>query len=241
MIIKDILRYTDQRPFPYPTRKWKYYQEWNDVVFLHWKVDINHLKELIPKDIEIDTIDGSAWVSLVPFTMENVRVKNLPSFPPISNFDEINIRTYVRYNDKPGVYFLSIEVAKKLSAKISAVLSKMPYRYSKMNRDKYTFISENVVYEDKANIQYSIKSQLEKKNDLDYWLTERYAVFQDSGKIIIEYDVHHIEWPIFSIQLDRVSIDYDRFKLFFKGEPDLYHYSPGVQVIAWDGIKHKLK
>lgn len=63
---------------------------------------------MVPHDLEIDLFEGKPWVYLVAFTMEKIRPKYLPSFPPISDFDEINIRTYVKKDNKAGVYFLSI-------------------------------------------------------------------------------------------------------------------------------------
>jgi len=105
MKIKDILNTTAHRPWKMPSENWKYYQEWNNVLFMHWQVELEALRPLVPKDMEIDLFGGKPWVSLVAFTMQKIRPKQLPSFPPISDFDEINIRTYVHYNGKPGVYF----------------------------------------------------------------------------------------------------------------------------------------
>ena len=58
------------------------------------------LQILVPAEIEIDLFEGKPWVSLVAFTMEKIRPRYLPYFPPISNFDEINIRTYVKSKNK---------------------------------------------------------------------------------------------------------------------------------------------
>lgn len=61
---------TAHRPWPLPRTKWKYYQEWNDAIFLHWPVEKKELEKHVPKELEIDTINGQAWVSIVAFTME---------------------------------------------------------------------------------------------------------------------------------------------------------------------------
>lgn len=122
MTVNEILKTIEHRPWPLPCGKWKYYQEWNNAVFLHWRVDHNELRKYVPDALEIDLYNGEAWVSLVAFTMEKIRPRNLPAFPPISDFDEINIRTYVKYNNKQGVYFLSIEGGNKISCKVSNIL-----------------------------------------------------------------------------------------------------------------------
>ena len=132
MNIEEILRSTDHRPWPIPTNSWSYYQEWNNAIFLHWEVELSELKKHVPKELQIDTFQGKTWVSVVAFTMEKIRPKNLPYFNPISNFHEINIRTYVKANGKTGVYFLSIEAAKRVSCLVARKISKLPYRYSKI-------------------------------------------------------------------------------------------------------------
>lgn len=118
MKIREILNKTEHRPWKLPVGNWKFYQEWNNAVFLHWQVNESELRKLVPEDIEIDLFDGKPWVSVVAFTMEKIRPRSLPAFPLISDFDEINIRTYVKYNGKTGVYFLSIEEERKSLAKL---------------------------------------------------------------------------------------------------------------------------
>ncbi len=108
MRIREILKTTDHRPWEIPTETWKYYQEWNHSIFLHWEVDLEELKKLVPKELEIDLFEGKPGVSVVAFTMEKIRPKNLPSFTPVSKFDEINIPTYYTSNNKTGIYFLII-------------------------------------------------------------------------------------------------------------------------------------
>lgn len=96
MTISDILDTTGHRPWPLPEGNWSYYQEWNNAVFLHWRVDNDAIRKMVPADLELELFDRSAWVSLVAFTMEKIRPRILPAVGLVSNFHEINIRTYVR-------------------------------------------------------------------------------------------------------------------------------------------------
>jgi uncharacterized protein YqjF (DUF2071 family) len=237
MTIKEILNITEHRPWAISTKQWKYYQEWNNAVFLHWQVDLKELQKVVPNDLEIDLYEGNPWVSLVAFTMEKIRPKNLPPFSPISDFDEINIRTYVKNDNKSGVYFLSIEGGNRVSCKIAKVLSELPYRYSKLKRQEAFYSSENSEFQDKMNIRYEVGKELTEKTNLDRWLTERYALFQDTETSINEFEIHHIEWPTYKIDLKEIEIDYPRFNKFLNNLPDRTHYSTGVQVIAWDKKK----
>ena len=237
MKIREILNTTEHRPWNIPTKSWKFYQEWNNALFLDYQVDLNELKKFVPKELEIDLFDGKPWVSIVAFTMEKIRPKNLPHFPPISDFDEINIRTYVRSNNKSGVYFLSIEGGKSLSRKVAKCISQLPYRFSKIDRTNKQYHSQNAVFNDRLNIEFTIGNELTKKTELDIWLTERYALFQDTEKSINEFEIHHLEWSLNEIKLDHLDIDYPRFDKLTKKNPSRVHYSKGIQVIAWGKVK----
>ncbi len=239
MKAKEILKQKAHRPFEYPSRSWKFYQEWNKAVFLHWEVTPELVKPLLPEHIELDTINGKSWVSLVAFDMNNIGVRGLPKIPHISDFQEINIRVYVICNGKPSVYFLSMEGSKKSSCTILKALSKFPYRYSKMSRNESVYTSENDTFNDTFNIEYELKNEPVKKDETDLWLTERYAVFQDYKNALIEYDVHHVEWPMQKINVKSLGLNYPRFSHLINNQPDKVHYSNGVQVLTWD--KKKLK
>lgn len=239
MKIREILNTSKHRPWKIPTENWKFYQEWNNVIFLHYKVDLAELKKLVPKELEIDLFDGKPWISVVAFTMEKIRSKNLPSFSPISDFDEINIRTYIKSNNKTGVYFLSIEGGKSLSCKIAKVISELPYRYSRIKRTNQIYLSKNSEFNDKLNIEFKIGKELNEKTELDKWLTERYALFQDTNDSINEFEIHHLEWPINEINIQKLELNYPRFEKLISVQPSKIHYSKGVKVLAWGKIKTK--
>jgi len=239
MTIKEILQIKAHRPWDIPKKPWQFYQEWNKAIFLHWEVELSDLEKLVPKEIEIDLFDGKPWVSLVAFTMEKIRPRFLPSFPPISNFDEINIRTYVKMNGKTGVYFLSMEGGKKLSCAVAEGISELPYRFSKTERTENRYQSRNAEFNDNLDLEYTVGKQIQEKTHFDKWLTERYALFQETEKSINQFEIHHVEWPVKEISFNSCVIDYPRFKFLIKRKPDKMQYSDGVQVIAWG--KHQNK
>lgn len=222
-----------------PNQNWRFYQEWNRAIFLHWKVDIEELEKLVPEEIEIDVFDGKPLVSLVAFTMEKIRPRYFPYFSPISNFDEINIRTYVKLKSKKGIYFLSIEGAKNLSCKVSKIISELPFRFSNMKRTSNQYSSNNSIFGDEFNIEFSIGKKMEKKSKLDEWLTERYALFQDTKTSINEFHIHHLDWEIKKLEIEKLKVNYPRFKKLFIGQPSKIQYSDGVQVLALGKKKNK--
>ncbi|MCU1386410.1 MAG: hypothetical protein JWL71_5107, partial [Acidobacteria bacterium] len=103
-----ILADTAHRPWPLPGRPWIMTQTWHDLLFAHWRVDVDELAALIPSGLELDLFSGEAWAGVVPFHMTNVAPRGVPSLPWVSAFAELNVRTYVRVGDKPGVYFFSL-------------------------------------------------------------------------------------------------------------------------------------
>ncbi len=240
MTIPELLNSTAHRPWEIPAGSWAYYQEWNNAVFLHWEVDLQELQQFVPPGLEIDLFDGKPWVSVVAFDMERLRPRFLPSFPPISNFAEINVRTYVSMAGKTGVTFLSIEAAKGISCKIATALSDLPYRYSKMSRNRASITSENSKLGERLHITCEVGEPLVEKTDLDRWLTERYALFQHSGTSVNQFEIHHLEWPIRRLELMDIELDYPRFRNMIRPVPDLVHYSPGVQVVAWGKQKIRI-
>lgn len=237
MTNQAILNTIDHRPWKLPSSQWSYYQEWNNAVFLHWQVELKLLKKLVPEDLEIDLFDGQAWVSVVVFTMDKMRPRNLPSMSFVSKFEEINIRTYVKFNNKAGVYFLSIEGSKKLSCKLAKAISELPYRYSKISRNENNCQSSNSETSDYLNVQYSTGELVLNKPPLDKWLTERYALFQDTMQGINEFEIHHLEWPVKNLMLEKFEFNYPKFNPLLKAKPDRVQYSEGVKVLAWERIR----
>lgn len=239
MTTNEILTQTDHRPWKLPDQNWKFYQEWNRAVFLHWQTKLYELQKFVPKELQIDLYDGKPWVSLVAFSMERIRPKYLPAFAPISNFDEINIRTYVTYKGKAGVYFLSIEGGKRASCAIAKGISGLPYRFSRIHREEGRYLSSNALFQDQLDLSYELSDGKTHKTELDTWLTERYALFQDTNTHINTFDIHHVVWPTNTIELKNLNMRYSRFDSLIKGSPARVHHSSGVQVLAWGRRRYK--
>src|SRR5262245_31237167 len=94
-----------------PTRPWIMTQSWHDLLFAHWTVDVEMLRRSVPDAFDVDLFDGHAWLGIVPFFMTNVAPRGVPPVPWLSEFAELNVRTYVRVGDRPGIYFSSLDAA----------------------------------------------------------------------------------------------------------------------------------
>lgn len=212
--IMEILLETTHRPYAYPDTKWLYYQEWNEVLFLHYETSLEILQELVPDELTIDTFNGKAYVSVVPFKMEKIRPRYLPSVKFVSNFGEINVRTYVEKDGKKGVYFLNIEAEKYISVFISKKLSGLPYEKSDIKMEGTHYQSQNLEKEFYLNTQFSIGKDLNDKSELDLWLTERYCLYIENKKDLYRYEIHHKEWALQGVDLNQLDLNYQIKNLY---------------------------
>src|SRR5688572_8752233 len=115
------------RPWPMPEGPWIMTQSWHDLLFAHWPVAVEALREMLPPGLEVDLFDHRAWLGVIPFHMTNVAPRGVPSLPWVSAFPEINVRTYVRVDDKPGVYFFSLDAGNRLAVAAARMLFGLPY------------------------------------------------------------------------------------------------------------------
>jgi uncharacterized protein YqjF (DUF2071 family) len=233
-MINDILKEVSHRPYEIPKGNWIYYQEWNRALFLHWVVPFELLRKLIPTNLNIDTFEGNCYISLVAFTMEKIRPKFLPAVKYFSDFDEINVRTYIDNDGKKGVYFLNIEAGKIISAFIAKTISGLPYEKANINRTEDSYFSNNYKKGFKLNAEFEIKEIVSDKTEFDKWLTERYCLYLDQENKLFRYDIHHKEWVIKKVNIKSLSVNYKIGEIDLNNRhPNLTHYSDGIKVIAW--------
>src|SRR3569832_2218087 len=131
--LKDINRLA---PTVRPADRTVMYQSWRHLLFIHWVVLAESLAPMLPPGLTLDTFEGRAYVGLVPFTMIGVRPVWFPRFPPITDFHETNVRTYVHKDGaNPGVWFLSLDAANALAVRVARGQWRLPYHFSRMEMD----------------------------------------------------------------------------------------------------------
>src|SRR5687768_7850915 len=108
---------TAHRPWPTPSRPWVMFMRWLKLLFMHWPVPADSLRPFIPAALELEQFDGRAWLGIVPFRMSATRARFAPPLPWVSNFPELNVRTYVTAGGKPGVWFFSLDAANPLAVR----------------------------------------------------------------------------------------------------------------------------
>jgi len=129
------LRDTAHRPWPLPSRPWLMGQTWYDLLFAHWAVAPEVLRPLVPPPLELDVRDGRAWLGVTPFRVGGLRSRGTPPLPWLSCFPELNVRTYVDFGGRPGIYFFSLDAARVAAVVAARRGYRLPYFHAEMTID----------------------------------------------------------------------------------------------------------
>ncbi|HET7698625.1 MAG TPA: DUF2071 domain-containing protein [Vicinamibacterales bacterium] len=198
-----ILDDTSHRPWPMPAGPWLMTQTWNDLLFAHWPVDVRALRDRVPPSFELDLFDGQAWLGIVPFHMTNVAPRLVPPLPWVSAFPELNVRTYVRIGDKPGVYFFSLDAGNRVAVGAARTLLNLPYYTAEMavtadsGRIRYESRRPDPPAEFRATYRGLGGPRPPQPGTLEYFLTERYCLYAVNHRhVAYRLDIHHPPWPL---------------------------------------------
>ena len=180
-------------------------QRWHDLLFAHWEVPPDVLRRTVPEPLVIDVHQGRAWIGVVPFTMSGVRLRGMPALPGLSAFPELNVRTYVRYLDLPGVYFFSLDAGSRVAVAAARRWYRLPYFLASMEvrpRDGAIDYRSRRVHRGAAPAELQVSyapigdSFLPATGSLDHWLVERYRLLTVAGKRVLSGEIHHPAWRL---------------------------------------------
>lgn len=224
-------------------------QRWNDLLFAHWRTHPSHLAALLPEGLHLDTFDGSAWIGVVPFWMDRIKVRGIPTILGARNFPELNLRTYVRDHrtGTPGVYFLSLDAANLLAVLVARGCYHLPYYWAEMRIEsrserEFSFFSRRrfagkpVIFKARyRGLGPTRKLAESRSGTLEYFLTERYCLFtRNSAGELVRANVHHVPWP-----LEEAAADIERNDLpaalgiDIRDQEPVLHYSRRLAVYMW--------
>jgi uncharacterized protein YqjF (DUF2071 family) len=235
-----ILRSTAHRPWPLPQGPWVMVQIWHDLLFAHWPIPPAVMRQHVPPQLPLDIFAGQAWIGIVPFHMSNVRPRWVPPLPGLSRFPELNVRTYVTLDNKPGVYFFSLDAGNLPAVWAARTLYHLPYFHARMNVDvaggRVTYSSRRLHgrADLTANYQAIAPVQFPQSGSLEYWLTERYCLYTIHGDRIYRGEVHHLPWP-----LQEASAEFQEntmaaaANITLPKEKPRLHFSKQQEVLIW--------
>lgn len=237
------LRQTAHRPWPMPGGPWIMGQTWERLLFAHWRVDGARLRRFVPPQIPIDTFDGSAWLAVTPFVVGGMRPRFLPPIPGTTRFPEINVRTYATIEDRPGIYFFSLDVPNVVAIAVARRAYRLPYFRSRIDVDvdgvRVGYRSRRV---DPAGIQVGCDLEFEPKGSaalaiagsFEHWATERYCLYTlDDSWRVLRGEIHHPPWRL---QPARATVGSNTMGLQLGidlQEPAVVHYAECQDVVFW--------
>lgn len=243
--MNDNFKMVEHRPFPLNPMPWIMTQTWKDVLFLHWPVEEQLLRKYIPDSLDLDVYEGKAWLGFLPFEVRGMRPRLMPTLPFIGSFLELNVRTYVKYKGKPGVYFFSLDASKLAVVTMAKIGYALPYRYAEMKierKDQEIILSSDRKHgKQSEHFQCSYRPvspvYFSKEGSLDHWLTERYCLWTVRGKNLTRSDIHHTKWEL---QTADVTLRANTMAGFlpssiFNTEP-IAHYCKSKQAYFWPPI-----
>ncbi|NJN17557.1 MAG: DUF2071 domain-containing protein [Oscillochloris sp.] len=217
--------------------------QWHDLAFLHWRVRPEALQPFIPTGLRLQTFDGAAWLGVVPFRMAGVRARILPALPGLSAFPELNLRTYVVAENKPGVWFFSLDAANPPAVEAARLLFHLPYFHATMGCDQQ---GREIVYSSRRTHRGAIGGAFKARyrptgpaipaaaGSLDYWLTERYCLYSANRQgRLWRGEIDHQPWPLqpAEVEIECNTIG-ERVGIDLQGPP-LAHFVRRLDVVAW--------
>lgn len=218
--------------------------QWLHLLFAHWPVPAELLQPLIPAQLEIDTYEGTGWVGLVPFTMRDVNPALLPlgSWRGFSAFHECNVRTYVRHNGEPGVWFFSLDAASRLAVWGARRFFHLPYFNSRMAMKRTGDTIDYAVHridEPHARLRCAWRAGLpleaSREGDLAFFLTERYALFSaNSDGRLFRGPIWHPRWSLREAELIHLEDTLlAAAGVSVSGLPVALHHADFIDTRAW--------
>jgi uncharacterized protein len=239
-----ILEQTSHRPWPLPNSPWVMAQIWHDLLFAHWPVAEPILRPHIPERLSIDTFGGQGWLGVVPFRMSGVRLRGTPAVPWLSAFPELNVRTYVVADGKPGVWFFSLDAGNAIAVAIARSWFHLPYFRARMSCQQrggwVEYRSERThhgaasgVFDGRYRPAGAAFSR--QPGSLEHFLTERYCLYAADGRGgLIRGDIHHAPWPLQSAEAQlRRNTMAGAAGLCWPREEPLLHFAKRQDVVVW--------
>jgi len=222
-------------------------QTWNDLLFAHWPLPPEVLRQRVPAALDLDTFDGQGWIAVTPFHMTGVRPRGVPDIPGFSKFPELNVRTYVTYQGKPGVFFFSLDAFNPPAVWGARLTYHLPYFYARM-----WFQTENGGEYGTREVKYSSmrfraphaefkgayrpisQSSTSKPGTVEHFLTERYRLYSVHEGRVYAADIHHVPWQLQTAEAEitRNSMAAAARIALPQSKP-LLHFSKRMDVLVW--------
>lgn len=247
--MQEYLFRTSHRPRPLPSGRWLMTQRWNDLLFAHWPVPAQQIAPLLPEGLQVDTFQGSAWLGVVPFWLDRIKINGIPAIPGARSFPDLNLRTYVRDEDTgtPGVYFFSLDANNLLAVGVARGLFHLPYHWAEMRLEQRSerefsfysrrrFSSPPVQFRARyRGLGPTRKTVEHSSGTLEYFFTERHCLFSRNrlGQAT-RSNLHYIPWPLEEAEAEIEHNDLAQaIGIHLPNQDPVLHYSRRLAVYIW--------
>jgi len=225
--------------------------KWRDLLMLNYLVDPASLQEFVPSGTCLDSFQGRTYLSLVGFRFCNTKLRGRIPIPFHSEFEEINLRFYVRREIgkevRRGVVFIAEIVPKLAVAKTARWVYGEKYVCRRM-RHKVRGDEESVEYawqgkaaECALRAEVRGESYLPAEGSVQQFITEHYWGYsrQENGTSL-EYQVVHTPWRVWDTSSSKFTGDpsdlYGReLAQILARPPDSAFLAEGSAVSVFDG------
>jgi uncharacterized protein YqjF (DUF2071 family) len=173
------------------------HHRWEALLFLHWLVSADEIQATLPDGLSVDTYEGEAFLTISPFFMRKVRPVGLPPLPWLSEFQELNVRTYVF--DKrgvPGIWFYSLDCDQPLAVTGARILTGLPYFSAEMAADvdgmiDYSCRRDGTEHAARYRYRGVGAGHEAQPESLEFFLLERYYLYSKRDGSLVRSQVNH--------------------------------------------------
>jgi uncharacterized protein len=153
---------------------------------------------------------------------------------------ELNLRTYVSYGGKRGVYFFSLDAASRLAVWTARTTYKLPYFFAKMDVQETTGFIQYKSSRQSGSADFRARYrpvkpvELRRPGSLEHWLTERYCLYTVNRGVVYRAEIHHQQWPLQDAEaeiLENTMASASGIPL--PAIPPLLHFSKKIDVLIW--------
>jgi uncharacterized protein len=215
-------------------------QTWHDLLFAHWPLPPAALRPNVPSALSLDTFDGQCWVGVVPFWMSGVRARGVPPLPGLSRFPELNVRTYVTYGAKPGVYFFSLDAANLPAVWAARTFFHLPYHHASMTsverKGAIQYCSRRHVGCANFRGSYSptTPARVRGRGTLADFLTARYCLYTTHQNRVYGCDIHHLPWLLQDAEAEfETNTVAAAAHITLPETPPVLHFAKRLDVLIW--------
>ena len=209
--MQEYLLRSSHRPRPLPAGRWAVTQRWNDLLLAHWPLSPSRIAPLLPEWLTVDTHHGKGWLGVVPFWLDRLKIRGVPSIPGARSFPDLNLRTYVRdkFTNTPGIYSFSLDASSLIAVGVARTFFHLPCHWAEMRIEQrsgreFAFHSRRllahraVVFKARyRGLGPNMRTVEMRDGSFEHFFTERSCLFSSnrSGQPI-RSSLHYIPWPL---------------------------------------------